>query len=530
MNAVDIPPPEIAGIYAGSMVVFLALLSASRQRTSYSLMYILAPSIRLFILFGIAGCAAVVWAMISGRASTDMEQVLVMTAFSLGAVTQVAKEWQLCNLEWNYDLFGAVAWANLIATNREARQVEQHLATASAHELSAELRVLYVRLVASSTITLPPSWLRVLYFFFLYQTRTMTEADVASTAGSARSSQGREPRQTPNSSGLSSTRSLGGRVRRLNSVVASFVRGAKGVFGSWNPRSVFFGVTRGCLLVSALPLFIVFAVPLVVQYVRALWTLSYKVEPRLARHMASCWLWNSLLGPPALLPVSGAWSLWMLSAAINEGRAAELIRAMTCPPGLPVTLWTLDDARGALGNTCGANRYRSGRPPRSRTWRVVSWILFLPVNQWRRAFPTNRELYFKFTLSALNIHATLTDDHVALKDPCTLDDAINGNVAALSELYRRLGGVVLERWVEVEEHLVSAGVIGASSPVGNVALPHPPNGLDPEEGGGGTAVSWSGHTDKAPLSDPPALLRGAAPADGSVLLTTAASVGGAPPD
>lgn len=529
MAAVNVPPPEVAGIYAGSMVVFLALLSASRQRASYSAMYILAPSVRFFLLFGIAGWVAVVWAMATGRASIETEQVIVLTVFSLGAVPEVAKEWQLCNLEWNYDLFGAVAWTNLIAAHRETQQVEQHLATASADELGAELRMLYVRLVACSTITLPPSWLRVLYYFFLYQTRTVAEADVASTAGFTRSRRGREPREAANSSRLSALRDPPGCVSWLNSGVASVVRVARGVLGSWNPRSVFFGVTRGSLLVSALPLFIVFAIPLAVQYLRALWTLSYKVEPRLAHHMAGCWLRNTLLGPPTLLPVSDAWSLWMLAAAINERRAAELVRAMTCPSGTPVTVWSVDDARRALGHTCGADRYRSCRPTRSKIWRVMSWILFLPLNQWRRAFPTNRELYFKFVLSALNIHATHTDDNVVLKNPCTLDDAINGNVPMLSELFRHLGGVVHERWVEVEEHLVSTGVIDATCPVGSGAPPHPPDGLDPEEGRG-MGVSGPGQTEKAPLSDPSALLCETAPASGSALLSTVGSIGGAPPD
>lgn len=92
MDAVDIPPPEVAAIYAGSMVVFLALLWSARQRALYSNMYILAPVIRLLLLGGIAGWVAVVWAMASGRASTHAEQVLVMTAFSLGAITEVNQE------------------------------------------------------------------------------------------------------------------------------------------------------------------------------------------------------------------------------------------------------------------------------------------------------------------------------------------------------------------------------------------------------------------------------------------------------
>eukprot|EP00170_Pyropia_yezoensis_P005016 contig_20427_g5030 len=142
MDAVDIPPPEVAGIYCGSMVVFLALLSSFRQRALFSYVYILAPSIRLVILCGIAGWAAVVWAMASGRASTAAEQVLVLTAFTLGAVTDVSKELQLCNLEWNYDLFAAVAWANLIATHRAARAEEVRLAAASSADLNAEVRTL----------------------------------------------------------------------------------------------------------------------------------------------------------------------------------------------------------------------------------------------------------------------------------------------------------------------------------------------------------------------------------------------------
>lgn len=529
MDAVDIPLPEVAAIYSGSMVVLLALLSSFRQRALFSFVYILSPSIRFFILCGVAGWAAVVWAMASGRASTAAEQVLVLTVFTLGAVTDVSKELQLCNLEWNYDLFGAVAWANLIATHRTARAVEQHLTAASAADLGAEVRTLYVRLVASPTIALPPSWFRVLYYFFLHQKRIVKEAHEASTSGSARSGSGRELHRTADPARVAGANDAHERGGRFYSRVASVVRVVRSLLGSWNPRSVFFGVTRGSLLVPALPLFIVFAVCLALQYLRAYGTLMYKVEARLARHMARSWLWNAFLGPPTLLPVSGAWSLWMLAAAINESRASYLIRAMTCPPGTPVALWVERDARAALGNTCGADRYRSGRPQRSKAWRAVSWVLFLPVNRWRQGFPTNRELYFKFVLSALNIHATRTDVEGVRKDLCTLDDAINGNVAALTELYVQLGGVVHQRWVEVEEHLISTGVVDPTGPVSDGAPPLPLVGLNLEEGRG-ASIAWSGPAGQAPPSIPSALFNGAAPLGGSASVAAAASSGGAPPD
>lgn len=530
MDAVDAPPPEVAAFYAGSMVVFLALLSSARQRALYSHVYILAPGIRFFILCGIAGWAAVVWAMATGRASTSAEQVLVLTAFSLGAVTDVSKELQLCNLEWNYDLFGAVAWANLIATHREMRAVEQHLAAASAAELGAELRILYVRLVASPTITLPPSWLRVVYIFLVHQKRLVTEADEAPTAGSTRDGSQREPHQTADPARAAAAHDAHGNGGRFYARVAPVVRAVRSLCGSWNPRSVFFAVTRGSLLVPAFPLFLLFAPPLALQYLRAYCTLTYKVEGRLARHMAGSWLWNSVLGPPTLLPVSDAWSLWMLAAAINERRASDLIRTMTRPPGTPVALWTEADARAALGDTCGAERYRPGRPQRSRAWRLASLVLFLPLCQWRQAFPTSRELYFKFVLSALNIHATRTDDGESPpSDLCTLDDAINGNVTALSELYVRLRGVVHQRWVEVEGHLISTGVIDPTGPAGNGAPPPPPRGLNVEEGGR-AAVAASGHAGQAPPPDPSALLSGAAPPGGSASVAAAASRGWAPPD
>lgn len=525
MDAVDIPPPEVAGIYCGSMVVFLALLSSFRQRALFSYVYILAPSIRLVILCGIAGWAAVVWAMASGRASTAAEQVLVLTAFTLGAVTDVSKELQLCNLEWNYDLFAAVAWANLIATHRAARAEEVRLAAASSADLNAEVRTLYVRLVASPTIALPPSWLRVLYYFLQLQKRIVAERELA--AGTARSGSGREPRRTAGPARAAAAHDAHGRGGRFFARVASAVRIVRSMLGSWNPRSVFFGVTRGSLLVPALPIFLVFAMCLALQYLRAYCTLAYKVEGRLARYMARSWLWNAFLGPPTLLPVSGAWSLWMLAAAINEKRANDLICAMTRPQETPVASWGQKRARKALGNTCGAARYHSSRPPRSRAWRAVSWVLFLPVNRWRQGFPTSRELYFKFALSALNIHATRSGDETVPKVQCTLDDVINGNVVALKELYEGLGEVVHQRWVEVEEHLITTGTIDRT--VGNGAPPFSPDGLNLEEGGR-ASTAGSSHAEHTPLSDPSALFNGASPLDGWASVPAVASSGGAPTD
>lgn len=522
-----VPLPEVAAIYAGSMVVLLALLSSARQRALYSSMYILAPVIRLLLLCGIAGWVAVVWAMASGRASTHSEQVLVLTAFSLGAIAEVNQELQLCNLEWNYDLFGAVAWANLIATHREAQQVEHHLAVASATELGAEVRSMYVRLVASPSIALPPSWLRVIYYFFQQQKRFMEEADVASTPGSTRSGPG--PHPTTGAAPVAVAHEAHGRGSRVYARFVSSLRVCRILLGSWNPRSVFFSVTRGSLLIPALPLFFVSACSLALQYLRAYYTLSYKVEPRLAHHMARSWLWNSLLGPPTLFPVCSAWSLWMLAAAVSESRAAELIRAMTCPPGTPVAFWSMANGRAALGNTCGAGRYLPGRPRRSKTWQVVARIIFLPMNRWRRGFPSSRELYFKFVLTALNLRSARPDGKLVPTDLCTLDDAINGNVAALSQLYMRLGGEVYQRWVEVEGHLVATGVIGPAGSVSdNGAPPHPPGGRDVEEGR--PAAAGSGCNDKdAPSPDPLAGLCGAASPGGSASPAASVSSGEVPP-
>lgn len=405
--------------------------------------------------------------------------------------------------------------------------MEQHLAVASATELGAEVRSMYVRLVASPSIALPPAWLRVIYYFFQQQKRSMAPAEVASTAGSTRSGSG--PHPTADAAHVAAAHDAHGGVGRVYSRVVSSLRTCRILLGSWNPRSVFFSVTRGCLFIPALPLFFVSACSLALQYLRAYYTLTYKVEHRLAHHMAHSWLWNSLLGPPTLFPVSSAWSLWMLAAAVNEPRASELIRAMTRPPGTPVALWSEADGRAALGNTCGAGRYLRGRPQRLKTWRVVAWCIFLPMNRWRRGFPTSRELYFKFVLTALNIYATCPNGKLLPTDLCTLDDAINGNVAALSQLYLRLGGAVYQRWVEVEGHLVATGVIG---PVGsgdnNGASPHPPGGADVEEGR--AAAAGSKCIDKnEPPPDPSAGLYGTAPPGGSASPAASASSGGAPP-
>eukprot|EP00168_Porphyra_purpurea_P020137 TRINITY_DN8355_c0_g1_i1.p3 TRINITY_DN8355_c0_g1~~TRINITY_DN8355_c0_g1_i1.p3 ORF type:complete len:174 (-),score=36.24 TRINITY_DN8355_c0_g1_i1:202-723(-) len=146
----------------------------------------------------------------------------------------------------------------------------------------------------------------------------------------------------------------------------------------------------------------------------------------------------------------------MLASAINENRAGYLLRRMSCPQGVNFDAWGKDAARKAVGEVTGNEAYRVGRPRRrSRAWRICGSVLCFPLRQWRRTFPTNRELFFKFVLAALNVDGGSVGERVS----CTINDAIDGNEARLVALYGAAAEAVRERWEELRGELVTKGIL-----------------------------------------------------------------------
>jgi len=498
MDARPEPTDGVAAIYSGTLVVFLVLLSAALEPAPYSQVFILTPGIRVFLILGGVGWVLVVWAMATGRASTNTEQIVVLVTFTYGALSEVNKDLQLCNrLEWDYDLLAGVAWGQLISTHREAVLYEQRLEMATATQLAADIRSLYVRLVAAPTVALPSAWCRCVHMFFVLQERMRHEAAAEATApDTAERASGVASSADPDATPPSEADQPSGavqqdRVRRQVSF-RFIIRAMRDVVGSLNPRSVYFGVLRGSLLLSGLPLLLLFWGSLWLQYCRASAALRYKVQPDFGRHLARRWLRHALLGPPHHFLHSRAWDLWMLASAITEKRAGCLLRHMSCPQGMEFDAWGEDAARKAVGKVTGVEAYRDGRPPRGRAWGISRSVLFFPLRQWRRLFPTNRELFFKFVLAALNVDGGKVGARV-----CTINDVIDGNEDRLAALFSEAAEAVRERWEELREELVIQGVLVL--PRGSDDGGSPSDGVDPEQatappqtGNGGMAGGWGG--------------------------------------
>lgn len=325
MVGADGPAEDVAAIYAATMLAFLALLCAAQSRAPFYQSFILAPGIRVLLLIGVGGWWAVVWAMATGRASATAEQVFVLAAFTFGTAGEWSKQFQLCNVEWNYDMFAAVAWAQLIATHQEVQAYEQRLQTASSDQLVNELRSIYVHLVATPTVALPPVWIRCFYHNMLVNDRRSGAPPAPDNPPLPHRAERQEAARTE----------AAPRQDTLPSItIRSLFRAFIGLGGTWNPRSIHFAVLRGSLLLTALPFILIFALSLWIQLLRANAALVYKVQPRLARHLVRRWLWTSILAPPSLFPVSGGWDLWMFAAAFRETRATSVLCAMTRPLGV----------------------------------------------------------------------------------------------------------------------------------------------------------------------------------------------------
>lgn len=155
---------------------------------------------------------------------------------------------------------------------------------------------------------------------------------------------------------------------------------------------------RGYRYYSSLPLHILFGLSQGIQLRYASWVLADVVRADLARRLARRWLRVSIYGPPESFPHSNAWQLWALSTAVDEARARDLMRAMTCPPGQPPDTWSDADARAALHRICGWGG-DSRRGSSEREDRPVSRRSGLTA---RRAVPSSRQLFFTFVLAAVN--------------------------------------------------------------------------------------------------------------------------------
>jgi len=480
MDARPEPAEGVAAIYSATLVLFLVLLSAAQEPAPYSQMYILTPGIRALLILGGVGWVLVVWAMATGRASANTEQIFILATFTYGALAEVNKNLQLCNrLERDYDLLAGVAWGQLISTHREAVAYELYLKTATTTELAADIRSQYVRLVAAPTVALPSAWCRCVHMFLVSQERLRHEAAAGATAldttnrapgVASRADLGATP---PNGADQPSGTLHQDRV--LPQMNFRFIlRAMRDLVGSLNPRSVYFGVLRVSLLLYGLPLLLLFWSSLWLQYRRASAALRYKVQPDFGRHMARRWLRHALLSPPDHFSHSRAWDLWMLASAINEKRAGYLLRRMSCPQGMDFGAWGEGAARKAVGRITGLEAYLNHRPPRSWAWVIGRAVFCFPLRRWRRLFPTNRELLFKFVLAALNVDGGRVGARV-----CTINDVIDGNEGRLAALFGEAAEAVRQRWEELREELVIEGVLVL--PRGSGDGGSPSDGVDLEQ-------------------------------------------------
>lgn len=436
MDGAAAPAEGVAAIYAGSMLVLLGLVSAAQKRARFADMFILAPGILLLHIIGAGFWGLVVNLMAYGLASTSVEQVVVLTTFTYGALIEMDRQAQLSlEVGFDSDLFLAVSWAQLLVIGGDARDELRRLSTASARELEHDLSLLYVQLVLGPTVILPSElfryWIR-LHHFLRRRIRDAWAGTVEPTQAGA---------DPPPAASVDTSRFVVTTVRLFHATLL-FIKKLPGT------------VYNTGILLASLPLLLLFFCFAGLQYGRAILELTWEVGLPRARLHARRWLRDSFLASPDLFIHCSAAQLWALSSTVDEVQARELLLAMTLPPGRARHTWTIADGHEALNGICGAG-------PNRRPMGTFHAYLYRQFHGGRLpGVPSNRQLLFTFVLAAVNMDpdgaaatASAGVPPPLAGDRSPLDDAIRGDGVALAALYRSSAMAVGARWAVVEAEL-----------------------------------------------------------------------------